>query len=216
MFHRKLLALACFRSGTRFLHKALRQAGVKVGHEHVTRDGLVDGFFAVEDVWYPGKHWNDDLGYEDESLQRRSHYTFDQVWHFVRDPRKVIPSLASVQFATLIWPWLERHTGISCGLYPKELRAMLMWVRWNELIEENEQIDLFFRIEDVHEHWAEMGRRLGFKPEPITLTTEFGTFEKGPRRTQPLSFDDMRQIDADAAEAVIKMAERYGYTEGIA
>lgn len=213
MFHRKLLALACFRSGTRFVWKALRQAGVKVGHEHVTRDGLVDGFFAVEDVWYPGKHWNDDLGYEDESLQRRSHYTFDQVWHFVRDPRRVVPSLASVQFTPLIWAWLERHTGISCGLYPKELRAMKMWVAWNELIEKNENIDMFFRVEDIDQRWEEMGSRLGLNPAPITLPRDYGTFEKGPRKNVALSFDEMRQIDSHAAESVIKMAERYGYTE---
>lgn len=195
------------------MNRVLRNAGVDVGHEHMKREGTVSMFFAVEDVWYPGKHWNDDGGVEDEQRQRRSDYVFGEVWHIVRDPRRVIPSLCTHSFQRFIWPWQERHTGISAGLYPVEVRAMRFWVAWNELIEKNESVDLFFRVEDIDARWSEMRERLGITdcPEVPPVERDYGTVEKGPRKTVPLSFEDMASIDAKAAARVQEMAARYGY-----
>lgn len=215
-FRRKLLVLSSPAGGTRYLTLVLKNAGLEVNHEGMNRDGTVGMFFAVEDVWYPGKHWNDELGYEDESLQRRSHYDFDQVWHMVRDPRHVIPSLAAPHLAPMVWVWTERHTGISCGLFPKILRAMKFWVAWNELIEKNESIDFHFRVEDVEVRWTEIRERLGVDPdmECPKIPKNHGHIDHGPNKGYyPMTFDEMRAIDLEAAEAVIKMAHRYGYTE---
>ena len=206
--HCKLLALSTPRSGTRFVNLLLRSCGVKIGHEAFKRDGTVGMFFAVEDVSYPGKHWST----EDESRQRRSDYQFEQVWHFVRDPRKAIPSIASHFLHQSIWWWQERHTGISAGLYPKALRAMLFWVAWHELIEKNEKVDYFFRVEDIDVEWPVMCRRMEIpEREMPAVERDLGTVETGPRRTMPLSFDEMDAIDPSAARAVRDMAERYGY-----
>lgn len=213
---RKLLALSLPKSGSRYLTLLLKHGGCKVGHEMFKRDGAVTSFFGVEDVWYPGKHWTDDGGVEDESRQRRSHYVFDQVWHFTRDPRKVIASMASIQLPRVYWCWAERHTGVSCGLYPMELRSMLTWVKWNELIEKNEKIDFFFRIEDIDEVWPTIKERIGADQNleiPDALPRNYGTFETGPRKTVPLSYEEMNEIDPLAASRVREMAERYGYKD---
>lgn len=211
-FHRKLLATSLPRSGSRFLTKVLRNAQVKVGHEALKSDGTVSMFFAVEDCWYPGKHWSTD----DEERQRRSDYEFEQVWHFVRDPRWVIPSMASQQLPGNVWCWQERHTGISAGVYPKLLRSMLFWVAWNELIEKNEKVDFFFRIEDIDTHWPEICSRLGIDmqeyPTVPEVDRQYGTVEKGPKRNRPLSYEAMGAIDPAAALRVREMGHRYGYT----
>jgi len=208
LFHRKLLALAAPRSGTRYVKTALRGAGVKVGHESFKADGTVGMFFAVEDCAYPGKHWCT----EDESRQRRSDYTFDQTWHFVRDPRKAIASMASSVLSQLVWFWQERHTGISAGIYPKKLRAMKFWVAWNEIIEACHP-DFFFRVEEMSAVWPEICDRLdlpgatGFPSIP----RDYGTVKPGERLFPDVSWDEMKSLDAQTFRAVKRMAERYGY-----
>ncbi len=209
-FKRKLLVLASPRSGTKFMSKVLQTSGVKIGHEMFKPDGTVGMFFAVEDVWYPGKHWVTD----DEQKQRRSDFEFEQVWHFVRDPRKVIASLSSPFFARAIWAWQERHTGISCGLYPKKLRAMQFWVAWNELIERNKP-DFFFRIEDIDKAWPEICVWLdieGVQTVPA-VPRDYGTIGTGQQAVVPMSWDEMKSIDNETYECVREMATRYGYEE---
>jgi hypothetical protein len=127
----------------------------------------------------------------------------------------VIPSIASRFFQRAIWPWQERHTGISSGLYPKTLRAMRFWVAWNELIEHNETIDFFFRIEDIDAVWPEIRRRLGISgyPEVPRVERDLGTAEHGVQHVQPLSFEQMDAIDLEAAKRVREMAARYGYSD---
>jgi len=213
-YKRKLLILSVARSGTQYITALLRNCGFKIGHEGFKREGTVGMFFAVEDVWYPGKHWNDDDGFEDESRQKRSDYDFEQVWHMVRDPRRVIPSLSCHTFPPYLWCWQERHTGISCGIYPKELRAMLFWVAWNELIEQNEKIDLFFRVENVADKWEEICQRTGIAagtPIPDLGENDYGSQEHGPRRPTFMPWEKMESIDLEAAKRVREMAERYGY-----
>ena len=209
-FKRKLLALAVPRSGTKYISKVLQTSGVKVGHEMFKADGTVGMFFAVEDCWYPGKHWVAD----DEQKQRRSDFEFEQVWHFVRDPLKTIASLASPVFAKHIWCWQERHTQISCGLYPKKLRAMAFWVAWNELIEDNNP-DFFFRIEDIDAAWPEICERLGIENEPSVppYPRDYGTVYTGQQAVVPMTWDEMKSIDNATYLRVREMAARYGYEE---
>lgn len=205
--HHKLLALSCPRSGSRYLTKILRNAGVKVGHESFKKDGTVGMFLAVDDYWYPGKHWYG----EDESRQGRRHFRFDNLWHFVRDPRKVIPSLASEALPGFIWCWQERHTNLSAGLYPKTLRAMHFWLEWNQRIEQN-VITEFFRIEDLDVRWPSLCETLGIAEQPmVKIDKTYGTVETGPRRTMPMGWDEMKSIDAGLTENIQAMAERYGY-----
>jgi hypothetical protein len=212
---RKLLAVGCPRSGSQFLVGVLRNCGVKVGHEMFKPDGTIGMFFAVEDCYYPGKHWttDDEQPIEDESRQHRSDYEFEQVWHYIRDPRKVIPSVASRFLNPQVWPWQERHTGISCGLYPKKLRAMRFWVAWNELIEKNEDIAFRLRVEAIDDHWDEIKRRLGIDPDKAMpdVARDTGTLEKGPNRIRPMCWDEMKSLDEETTEKIQIMAERYGY-----
>jgi len=205
-----LLALATPKSGSRFLTKVLRNAGFKIGHESFKAEGTIGMFFAVEDCFYPGKHWTTD----DQQRQRRSDYEFEQVWHFTRNPLKVIPSMASDQLPGGVWVWQERHTGISCGLYPKMLRAMRFWVAWNQFIE-NSDPDFFFRIEDIDQHWGDICDRLGIEGHPTVpkIPRDYGTAEKGPRRTVPTTWDEMKSIDNETYLRVREMAARYGYEE---
>jgi hypothetical protein len=191
--------------------KTLQNSGVKVGHECLGKDGTVGMFFAVEDCWYPGKYW---VG-EDQSVQRRSDHKFDHVFHFTRDPRKVIASIASQWFQRTIWPWQERHTGISCGLYPKKLRAMKFWVAWNEFIEKNEKIGLFFKIEDIDEAWPVICEQLGIEGlgKGLVYQRDLGAIENVKQRPVPMTWDEMKSIDNETYERVFEMAVRYGYEE---
>lgn len=216
-YHKKLLALGCPKSGSRFLTAVLRGAGVKVGHEMFKRDGTVGMYFAVEDVWYPGKHWTTDEEHpvEDETKTRRSNFVFDKVFHFVRDPRMCIPSIGSTQFAPFNWCWQERHTGISCGMYPKRLRAMKFWVAWNELIEKNEKIDLFFRVEDIDDVWPEICEQLGITDhaEVPPIPRDTGHDETGPRENKGMTWDEMKALNEVTYLRVREMAARYGYED---
>ncbi len=214
-YRRKLLVLGAPRSGTRFMSRVLRNCGVQVGHEGFKPDGLVTMFYAVEDCWYPGKHWSTDEEHpvEDESLTQRSLFEFEQVWHLVRDPRKVIPSLASNVFSPSVWCWQERHTGIACGEFPKKLRAMKFWVAWNKLIEQNESIDLRLRVENFDTRWADICCSLDIAAGTAipNVNRNYGTALEGQQAVQPMSWDEMKSLDADVAAEVKAMAHRYGY-----
>jgi hypothetical protein len=209
--------VGCPRSGSRFFVKVLRNSGFQVAHESFRRDGTVGMFFAVEDYWYPGQHWtvDDDNPVEDESRQHRSDYEFEQVWHYVRDPRRVIPSMARYLAGT-VWCWQERHTEISCGLYPKKLRAMKFWVTWNSLIEQNERVDLRFRMEDIDDYWKGMKGRLGIPADkviPDAYPRDYGSNGQPHERPQPMTWDEMKSLDEPTYRAVREMAQRYGYED---
>ncbi len=189
---------------------AINSCGAKVGHEKMKAGGTLGMYFAVEDVWYPGRHWCT----EDEQKQRRSDYEFEQVWHFTRDPRRAIPSLASVWLDQRMWSWQERHTGVSCGIYPKKLRAMKHWVAWNELIEKN-QPGFFFRIEDIDAVWPEICERLGVvdgRPVP-KIPRDLGSVPDHNQSVIPMTWDEMKSIDNETYLRVREMAARYGYEE---
>ncbi len=206
----ELLALACPRSGTHYMTNVLRNCGIKVGHEHMKRHGTVGMFLAVEDCWYPGKHWHDD-----ESVQGIGHMEFDTTIHFARDPRVTVPSIASMFFSDFVWCWQERHTGISCGSHPKKLRAMKFWLAWNELIEKNHSIDLFFRVEDIDNRWGDICDLLSIEGHatPPPTPRDMGSDSNPKMRPVPMTWDEMKSIDNETYERVREMAVRYGYEE---
>ena len=120
MKRKQLLVTGCGRSGTRYITSLLRLMGLRVKHEHLGRDGIVSWCAAVDAKEVP---WGDSI----------SGYQFKHVFHQVRHPLAVIPSLLSFQERS--WMYICRYT--PCTMEESVLlRSIKYWYYWNILAQE--------------------------------------------------------------------------------
>lgn len=191
----KILVTGCPRSGTRFVSRELLDAGVVARHERMGRDGIVSGLFCVDDYFY---------AIDRLTIPRFRDCKFEHVYHLVRDPGEVIPSMVT-NLRDNFWHWQEKHTGILGDTEPAELKAGLFWLVWNGIVEENLPQARRIRIEDWASEWPKMANALGVEAKEIRSGDRFKT--EHPRL-------DWEQITDDEVRASVQeMAHRYGYTE---
>jgi len=203
MAHYKILVVGCPRSGTRFMRTLLRGQKIDVGHEALKDDGAVSCFYAVEDYHYPGKHYRND-----ETKQYRSLNTFDHVWHQVRDPRCVIPSMVK-GLQPAFWHWQEKHTWIPGDAQPPELRAMLFWLHWNRMIDAIQQAYYRYRIEAIDSEWPKMRSLLGLPEIPLPVIPR----NIGTSKAPPMTWEQMKAFDEKTFSEVRELASVYGYED---
>jgi hypothetical protein len=128
---RKFLVTGAARSGTMYTAKLLEALGLDVGHESSGADGIVSWYLAADTDWVPKGP---------TSLE----VTFEHVFHQVRHPLSVIPSMATLRPDT--WSFVVRHTPCSLG-DPLLLRCAKFWLSWNEMAEM--KAEWRYRVEDV-------------------------------------------------------------------
>jgi len=191
----KLLIVGCGRSGTRYASKALRAAGLDVGHEKPGADGMA--------------HWRSvgreaDLG---------SH---DVVRHQVREPLGVIASFHTV---------MGRSWDFVCETEPRVprddpvlLRCMKYWLYWNDLCES--VAGGTYRVEDFQEELPEMARALGRELSGADLEAarrvprNDHTRRRGHKASgayPEVAWGDLEAADGSIAAEIRAMAGRYGY-----
>ena len=182
---KRLLVVACPRSGTRSLARSLLNAGVRCHHEVMGRDGSVSHFLAVDDYYYAGMH-----------QEGRRDFEFEHIWHQVRNPLHAIPSIAKHITKRSWWHWQEKHTGVSYDETPLR-RAALFWLRWNSLCNDNDP-GLTYRIEDAPLDL--MGKILGVEMAPLERIRHGVAVE-------PIGWDELEEL----AEPIRLLAKEYGY-----
>jgi hypothetical protein len=189
---RRLLVVACGRSGTRYASKVLRAAGMDVGHE---RDGV---------------HGRGDWRMAHASAGELASYGV--VLHQARHPLRVVESFHSA--SKVSW-------GVILGADPRIASPSLLsrcvryWVLWNEAAEA--LAEWTYRVEDMEEVVQRIALECGvevdlsgFGDVPVTDHTRRGSRKHG-HKIPSLGMDEVRGADPGMAERLEEMASRYGY-----
>jgi hypothetical protein len=202
--HRDLLVLACARSGTKYMTRALIERGVNVAHECMGEHGTVSNYFAVDADAYPK------CGHGQAHPEgRRARYTFGTVLHQVRHPLAVIPSVVNIVNKENR-AWISSFIDIDARL-PGPVWAALYWMRWNDLIA-HQGPDLTYRIEEIDDIWLHLRHLVNTRCEPrreISKTTNAST---GNRKAERLTWEQAaNKCGKFTTYALREAAARYGY-----
>ncbi|MBW2170715.1 MAG: hypothetical protein JRF69_01840 [Deltaproteobacteria bacterium] len=218
MERKKLLITGCGRSGTLYTTEVWRSLGLDIRHERpipthgsMGRDGAASWFMAVDDR-------NPPFG------PSTAGYKFDFVLHVVRNPLKVIASVAQfiLQKGAPSPEYIERHapeTRLSFEertLEPKQqfiLRAARYWYHWNLLAEA--KADQTFQVEQLASALPGLCDHLGVEYRP-------GQADKVPKdtnarwhylREEPwvVNWADIEALDPSLCNEIRHLAASYGY-----
>lgn len=211
---RKLLIVACARSATMFIARAFCKVGLRLGHEYVGEGGCASHWFARDAAWH--SVWTDKKAHVGE---RRSDYTFEFVWHQVRDPLKVITSNTYTmtrdhrRWLAEVWPQ-DFAKGRSKLHY-----AMMYWLLWNQECEAYAQRT--YRVEDIDALWSELCAEVGIQSDtvpaldrqmnrPMRWGKPFVDREK-IKAAPDLTWNDLEREDAITTDRIRALAASYGY-----
>jgi hypothetical protein len=212
MQRKKLLVVACPRSGTLHTAHLLNKAGVKVKHENMGQDGTVSCFFAPTFASHMQTPESGKPHVEDGELPQN--FEFEHVWLQVRDPLKVIASLLKIM-QQKTWDWVAavnpkidttphrtRETSIR--------RAMMFWIEWNKMVLEQRNPELVYRVEDFDSTWPRMCELLGIEAElPVVSQTMHAS--SGNRKATPVTFEELVDVDVLMAKRLAAEARKLGY-----
>lgn len=169
----------------------LCEAGLRIGHERMREDGCVSAFFAVDDYYYPAKH-----------RERRGDFAFENVWHLVRSPLRVIGSLAG-RMSRGFWHWQQVHTRIRGDLPPVE-RAMRFWLAWTAKCDAIAQHRILF--EDLPSRFSWLLTELG-----VARSSTPSVPHVGQSAHADLDWQSLASVDKRLARMVSARARIYGY-----
>ena len=222
-----LLITGCGRSGTKYATFVLRRLGLDVRHEKMGEDGVASWFMAVDAKTVP---------FGDASRN----FVFNHVFHQVRHPLTVIPSVASFKEDT--WRFVCAHAPIDIN-ERLLLRCAKYWYYWN--LNAEKIADWRYRIEDFETvfnpfcerlgvvpdtrvleqisrdvntrklGWAfhvyeELCNRLGQTPKP--LIKRWLSVNKNRDGQHPMSWNSLQLLDGELTENIRRKALDYGYT----
>lgn len=207
--------LACARSGTLYTSEALQSIGLDVQHEYCGKDGTVS-CYAFGPPPYPRLHKNPAMQHIPHRFENLATINWECTLHQVREPLKVVESVYFV-LTDPAWKWyaekikLPHHCNIT-------YRAMLYWLRWNELCEK--QSKFTYRVENIQEEWRNIlyaiGQPVGIAfPNSISKTKNKKQRYSIPFKNRNYKITDWQQladIDPILTKVIIQKAEYYGYT----
>lgn len=225
----KLLVTGCPRSGTKYISRVLQALGADVTHHTMGHDGLASWCMAVtaaDAPWGPAR----------DERQR-----FDLVFHQVRNPARVIPSMVTLHADS--WAFVCRH--VPCDpSEPLLLRCAKCWYYWNRQAERIAQWR--YRIEALEEVFPTFCERVGVRADRAALErvgprvnsraftgfpaickracdrlgveppARLRTHHVDPsvyRRVTACSWDALRRLDPNVADQVWNLAHEYGYAD---
>ena len=224
--YRRFLVTGSGRSGTRYTASLLGALGLDVRHESLGSEGVVSWYVAAD---------ADTVPYGPPS----SRLVFRHVFHQVRHPLRVIPSLATLRPET--WAFVAHH--VPCPPDdPLLVRCAKLWLHWNLLAER--RAEWRYRIEDLPDIFDEFCRRFGvacdrrvlervprdLNTRPVRLATWFSRLESreylyrlrlgarlrerllvagGARST--LTWETLDLVDPELCRRVHLKAREYGY-----
>lgn len=215
---RKLLVTGCARSGTLYASRLWQALGLDIRHERpvppdgqMGRDGIASWFMAVKDPNPP---------YGPSAL----HYQFDFIIHQVRDPLKVIASVA--QFIISANKSGKQYIIANCpeanlseqqqNLKPHEqwiLQAALYWHHWNLIAE---------RIASITVSLENLPNSLPALCEMLEVNYSPGVIDGIPQDTNArklyikatpwvINWQYLETLNPALTEIIRDQASRYGY-----
>lgn len=170
------------RSGTMYLCALLREIGIDAKHESIGKTVTVNSF-------------------------HREEIQYKKLIHLVRNPKKTIPSLTSLDKT-----WIEKM-GFYAGFSPLAMRSLegnaAFWCKWNDEITDSKP-DAILRIEDIQCWWPDLVEMAG-KPAhtaiPEVPKIKLNERENQWKNQQELPFSSFGRW----AEKVSELSETFGY-----
>lgn len=229
MIKKKLLILACGRSGTLYTTKMFKKAGLDLGHETVGDFGTCSMYFVRDktDCRLVNKNQAEGI----HIGQCRSMYDFEHVWHQVREPLKCIDSLAKC-FSRKVRLWTNDQLGIDlpgrsrefqCSLDDKIHWAMHYYYVNNKMCEA--QAEWTYRLEGIGpETFWHMCEKLdvipdNIKPQVSDTTNRGLRFAfKSKEQSQVIretiydtTWNTLAKINEPLAKKIRTLSRSYGY-----
>ena len=197
--HRTLLVVGCARSGTTYISKVLKKSGLRIGHEHLSRDGI-----STCELCDSGKKsWKGRWGFCPEKIH------FAHIFHQVRDPLNVISSTYVTEDLNS-WVFIMKYVPEILMQDSHLVKCAKYWYYWNLKLEK--MAEWTYRLEDLDQRWGEFEERLGRKVERSAIE-ETPTNTNGRKTvTRQFTWDDLqRELDPELYEKIRQLATRYGY-----
>lgn len=206
---RKLLIVACARSGTRYISHVWRQVGLDVQHEATGADGTSSWYFAAPNsdlvppphkVWENGKHRHYD------GIKRQD-VLYEHVFHQIRHPLKTMGSVIKIVGAP-DWEYVRHHLKIAL---PKSRlgKAAIYWLRWNALCESVAEYS--YRVEDIDRVWSRMLSTVDLPPRVVPPVSRTLHSQHGYRKAEVVTWADVIRFSPVIAAQCQRQAARYGY-----
>lgn len=190
-----IILTGCGRSGTTFSSKWLTEAGLKIGHERLLKDGISSWFLVSSKK-------NVLLG---PSLYDLRHFK-KSIIHQVRNPLNAIASMQAS--GHLSWKFLANEIPINYSEDSKILMAMKYYYYWNLKAEEIADV----RIQ-AEKFTAEIIPFL--QSRNISLPKGVPALDQkskvNTRSHNTLTWDDLINADSDLAQKIKDLGIRYGY-----
>lgn len=202
----RTLILGTGRCGTKYVTKVLAAVGVDIGHEVDGADGM-SSWYAIGNS--PPAFRNKSRGNE----RRPDTFVgeFKTVFHQVRHPLKVIPSIAKI-FHSDDWKFAGKKLGRNMLALPPLARAACFWLEWNEAIEDL-QPEQRYQVERIEDQWPYFQKHFGItKPFPSEVNKRTNA-STGYRKAEEIGWPDLMRIDGLLASRIMKKAESYGYAD---
>jgi hypothetical protein len=214
---KKVVVLACARSATLYMSKLLKEVGIDARHEKMGADGTVSSYFVPR---------SDDMPLKPESAligmryhmdgSRAPMYRFDEVFHQIRNPLKMIRSGAYV-ITKVDRAWNEKYISRYDKNYAPSLmkplvRTMTYWLYWNRLVDDLWKPTFRYRIEDIDAAWPEIARRVDRPGAPlpdVSRTTHTNVHKLMSHK--PITWKNLEDVDPVLTERVREKAMEYGY-----
>lgn len=204
-----ILITGCPRSGTHSLSRAFKKSGINLGHEQLGTHGTVSCYFFKPTDYYPNDcHKNDDFG---------DFVRGNQVVgvHLVRNPLKCIPSMKTI-VGIAHRKWLHEQSVVDKDINPKILWSMNAWYSMNDYIERHLSVQVSLmriRIEDFNvRHFNKILKMDGWDCNRLQFNgVERVHKSSGNRKSEPMTIDQMFEIDDKLARKIQVMGRRYGY-----
>jgi hypothetical protein len=204
--HKNILVVACARSGTLFVSRCFKAAGLDVLHENVGDAGSVSCFLPADTLPPRPKHFEKGKHRDGTTYDM---FKWDHTFHQVRNPLKVVCS-AEVIVPKEDWIWMSTFLPIDSSW--SRLRRSIHYVYlWNRLCEARNP-ELRYKVEDIAKIWPEMLERSGFPRVPYPTHVPTTTHRSsGIRKAKDRTWDELSACDHEATERLKDMAREYGY-----
>lgn len=208
-----LLVTGNGRSGTTWLAKTFKKAGIDCPHEHCGQHGTVSWYFFADSNWHPYHVSHPPAGRVIHMGERRSDFKFEYVVQLVRDPLKVIGSMSRVMSMTDHWYAVDNRAYSSDVYYDKGASRLLKTMHmahgiWARTLGE---CDMTVRLEDVRKKWPQLMTMLGQDkklPMPEIAPTNKSS---GIYKANVVTYAMMEQEDRSLAKHIARVATRFDY-----
>ncbi len=228
MKKRKLLILACGRSGTAYISKVFQKLGYDLGHERVGEYGCCSMYFVTPTTDCSIVNKGQKTGIHVKEC--RSDFEFEHIFHQVRHPLKAIESLAG-SFTRKVRLWTHTELNVclpgkaedyQCPYEDKLHWAMHYWLDNNELCQE--QAEFTYQLESVENYWKKLADTLNLYPVPEFPTIKqntnqglrfaFKTKEQVAIIKQNLhttTWTDLERVNPTLTKRIKRLGKSYGY-----